>query len=301
MTLVGGWGIKNKISVLPIFADYFDTTTWKQRLRKKRMVHLLNSQSIPVVCNHNLPACQSMRTAGVDQNKILTYDWPAIRYPENHPVKSLPDKNENATIVYAGSVSESKGVGDLLEAIRLLKDDNCKCQLFICGKGADYDTYRHHVQQSSIRDSVTFEGLLSNTDVLKKMEEATLVVVPSHSEFPEGLPNVIYESFETRTPLVCSDHPSFKQLLTPEEGCLFFPQKSPKTLADRIRRALTSESDYTALSRTTSQAWQRVQCPLTFGQVLTAWKQSTDDALTKLLKKGGLKSVEHATKTASNN
>lgn len=286
VTQVGGWAIKDGISVLPVLADYFSAQGWKNRLKNRQSARVLNHPLVPCVCNHNVPASQSMVRAGVQPWKIVAYDWPPQRRPEEHPQKSLPAQGHRASLVFAGSVSQAKGVGDILAAVDALVNKGWVLDVHICGSGPDMDQFMRRAGESVSGRFVHFHGQLSNARVLDLMAQATLVLVPSRHEYPEGLPNVIYEAFETRTPVICSDHPSFVQVLHSQEGCLMVREKCPELLAQAVRRVLASNSVYARLSRTTMDAWRRLQCSVTFDQVIQTWMDGRDETWNRLLRTG---------------
>ena len=264
---LGRFALTRGIPVLPLFADYFATGTWRSRLRLRPVVSLLNHPDIGLVANHNIPACQSMAAAGVRADRIVPYDWPVIRRPEDSPVRALPGEAV-PELVYAGQISADKGVPDLLAAVALLAREGRAVTLHLFGDGAECAAMREHARASGLDGRAVFHGPTPNPQVLEAMARAALVVVPSRPAYPEGIPCVISEAFESRTPLVVSDHPAFRTRLLDGRGCLVFPAGDSIALAGALRRILTDAALYGALSASTRDAWEAIQCPVTFGMLL---------------------------------
>jgi glycosyltransferase involved in cell wall biosynthesis len=103
------------------------------------------------------------------------------------------------------------------------------------------------------------------------MREADVVVIPSRHEYPEGLPLTIYEALAARTPIIASDHPMFLGPLTHEQSAVIFPGANADALASAIRRLADDATLYAKLSANSKQAWQALQLPVSFGDLLEKW------------------------------
>lgn len=267
MTALGRFALARHVPTLPLFADYFPTGSWRRRLRLRPLISLLNHPDIGLAANHNVPACQSMAAAGVDAAKIVPYDWPAPRRPHDAAVRSLPQGGV-CDVVYAGQVSQDKGVPELLRATAILTAGGLPVRLHLFGHGPELKALNALADDLGLTGRALFYGSTPNPQVLDAMGKAALVVVPSRHSYPEGIPCVISEAFETRTPAILSDHPSFTPRLRSGRGCLLFPAGDADALAQAMRQALTTPETYRALSATTLEAWEAIQCPVTFGALL---------------------------------
>ena len=97
------------------------------------------------------------------------------------------------------------------------------------------------------------------------------MVVPSRHDYPEGLPLTIYESLCARTPIVASDHPMFAGHLVDRHTAMVFPAGQPHAMADSIQALLSNPSLYAAISEATLAAWERMQNPVKWGDILRRW------------------------------
>lgn len=267
LTSLGPYALAHRLPVLPLFADYFAADTWRRRLRLRPVVSLLNHPDIVLVANHNIPASRSMAEAGVRPEKIVPYDWPVIRRPGDVPARDFPG-GDAPSAVYAGQISADKGVPDLLEAVALMRREGRELVLHLFGDGPERPAMEERAQALGLDGRAVFHGSTANTQVLAAMARASLVVVPSRPAYPEGIPCVISEAFESRAPLVVSDHPAFRTRLLDGRGCLVFPAGDAVALAGAMGRLLAEPDLYRALSASTLEAWEAIQCPVTFGMLL---------------------------------
>jgi len=273
MRLMGRWCISRGVPVLPLFADYFDSSGTKARFRLWPLISLLNRSEILLAANHNYPACESMIRAGVDSYKVVAYDWPKQRDPADAPLKPLP--SPPLRVAFAGQTSRLKGLEDLLKACAALTANGLDITLDIFGDGPERESLSRSPAAKALPGKVRFHGTAPNREVVQAMASAHVVAVPSRHEYPEGIPCVIYEAFETRTPVVLSDHPSFIPRLVDKRGCLMFPAGNVTALADALASCLSDTELYQALSASTLEAWQAIQCQVSFGELLRDWIEAT--------------------------
>lgn len=292
LTRLGRKLVEHGVPVLPLLADYFPHGGLKNWLRNKSVVSLLNDERIVLCSNHNRPACRSMKAAGITPEKIVPWDWPASHSPEDSPPKELT--HQHPVVFYAGMMLTEKGVPELLHAVVLLHERGIPVRAVLCGVGPDEKQFMDLAQELGCADSVDFLGQTANSTVLQKMHEAQLVVVPSRHEYPEGLPSVIYEAFETRTPAVLSDHPTFVESLRDGEGCRFFTAGDESSCADCIQESLQDAAAYAVLSETTEAAWKRIRCPVAFREVLLDWANAVEHGTAPRLLEQSLAAEEGA-------
>ena len=169
------------LSTLVIFANRFERSGLRNRLLTTRLVRMLNLPCVTLVGNHKQPATDSMLECGVEPGKVVAWDWPNARDPKDWPVKTLR-VGEEYRIVYVGSVSVAKGVGDLVEAIQILCRTGKHVRLTLIGDGPDFVTLK--ARAAKLPAGVAkFLGRVSNEEAFQWMLQATVVCVPSRHEF----------------------------------------------------------------------------------------------------------------------
>lgn len=243
---------RRNVPTLPMFADLFANTGPRALYRNLRLRKTLVGSHIPCVSNHNLNASSSV-VSGLFYPEARVVPWDHYTIKPKYPVKQRLRAHSPLRIFYAGRLFEAKGLGDTLRALPLLKAYGVDATLTVAGAG-DQPFWHAQVKSLNLEQSVTFLGLIPNTDVVTKMHAHDVVIVPSRHNYAEGLPNVIYEALASRTPLVISDHPAFAGRLVPEHECLVFRAGDPKAQADSLLRLTTDGTLYECLSRNSDSA-----------------------------------------------
>jgi glycosyltransferase involved in cell wall biosynthesis len=270
------WAIQNKVKTIAVLADSFPSQGLRNKFRNYLLSSLLNNQQIHWVFNHGINSSLQLKQIGVKANKIIPWDWPARVSPEAFSPKALREDIRTWNLVYVGAVTETKGVGDVLEAIAMLKAKNLSVSLKIAG-GGEIESLTNKAQQLQIEDSVKFLGLVPNNTIVPLMREADLVLIPSRHEYPEGFPITIYEALCSRTPLVASDHPMFKDNLKHGINSMIFPAANPIVLSECIEKLLSDPELYQNISVASAEAWKRLQIPVKWADMINRWLDNSPE------------------------
>ena len=262
------WAISQPFRTIAVLADSFSSKGIRGYIHSRRWAKLLNDKRIEWIFNHGLNSCISLRKIGVSADKTIPWDWPALVTPAAK-VKSLRSDASHG-LLYAGLVTEAKGIGDVLRAVARLKVSQTPVTLKVVGSG-EIQAFTALARKLQIEDSVSFEGLLAHERVLEEMRQADIVVVPSRHDYSEGFPMTIYETLCSRTPLVASDHPMFRANLTHDADALIFPAGNATALGAAIGKLLSDSALYRRLSEASAQTWTRLQLPVKWDDGLERW------------------------------
>ncbi len=255
-------------TIVPL-ADSFQRRGFREAFRHRCLAYYLNRPSIEWIGNHGINACLSLLRIGVAPEKIVPWDWPHTHRPSEYALRSLRDDLPRK-LLYVGSVTPAKGVGDLLQAVTLLRRSGAMVTLSVIGRDPD-GTMIAFARKLGISDAVDFVGLVANEDVPAAMRAVDAVVIPSRHDYPEGLPLTIYEALCARTPIVASDHPMFRGTLVDGESALIFPAGNVERLASSLHKLLCDAALYAALSLRSEATWEHIQLPVKMGAFLDAW------------------------------
>lgn len=264
------WAIQNKVPTMAVLADSFLTKGWRNQIDNYLLANLLNKEQIQWVGNHGINSCKSLQSIGIKSNKIIPWDWPSVVTPDSFSQKSLRVNANTWNLVYVGSITESKGVGDILESIANLKAKNLSVSLKIAGRG-ETEYFLNKAKQLKIEENIEFLGLVPNKNVVHLMRKADLVLVPSRHEYPEGFPMTLYEAFCSRTPIVASDHPMFQNNLKHGVNAIIFPAGNSSALSACIEKLLSDSVLYSSLSAASYNSWKRLQIPVKWAELINRW------------------------------
>lgn len=274
------WTAQRRCRTLATLADSFHGKGLRERFQQWRTVRALSVDSIEWVANHGRSASRQLVTRGMQPAKIVPWDWPATRRPEQVSPKHLNNEDGIAgaprtiKLFFAGALSAAKGVDDIIEAVSLLRTSGRPVELDLAGAG-ELERLRQLVARRGLDRHVRFVGLLPNDEVFKQMRAADLVVVASHHHYPEGMPMTIYEALASRTPLLVSDHPMIVANLGEADGIRFFPAGSAEHLTSAITEVMDDSLTYDAMSVATSSTWERLQLPVEWTELVGRWIADT--------------------------
>jgi glycosyltransferase involved in cell wall biosynthesis len=137
-------------------------------------------------------------------------------------------------IVSAGTLTERKGFGDLIRAVRALHDRGRPVRCAILGEGPLRRELEALVDELGLAGTIWLPGRVEN--VLKYFARADVTVLSSYSE---GLPNVLVEAMMCGCVPVATDCPTGpREVLQDGKYGYLVPMHDPTRLADGIEMAL---------------------------------------------------------------
>lgn len=284
------WARKTQTPTAAVLADSFPNRSIRRRLWNRLLVRDLNNSTFEWVANHGRTSTKALAELGVAADKLIAWDWPHV-WAGHEPKEIRPNKPEYSAI-YVGSLTATKGVGDLITAASELRSRGMTLNLSIAG-GGDRRQFEELARDCGVQDQVRFLGLVDHSSIVARMRASDFVVVPSRHEYPEGFPLTIYEAVNSRSVLVASDHPMFTQMLHHDQNALLFPASDATALADQLERAADPDR-YAQLSSEAHNTWQTLQLPVIWGDLIGRWLEGTD-AATAWLENQTLASLPAAT------
>ncbi len=142
-----------------------------------------------------------------------------------------------------GRFVPKKGFSVLLEACRLLADEDLDFRLTLAGDGPQ----RHQLQQLAanlkLKDRVAFPGFVPHRQVPELFRWADLFVMPciiDRSGDRDGLPNVILEAMALGVPVVATDVNGIPEAVRNGDTGWLVNQNDPPALARAVREALAN-------------------------------------------------------------
>ena len=138
----------------------------------------------------------------------------------NPEAKALRD-NTKIRLIFAGKLSEKKGLFSLLRALRLLPNPD-RYELALAGGYGNRAEYAEICRLAEVAPCpVQFLGRLSHQELAVEMNRSDAFILPS---FYEGLPLVLIEAMACGLKTVCTDLPGIRPWLEqaiPVSGTIF--------------------------------------------------------------------------------
>lgn len=115
---------------------------------------------------------------------------PVINNPINIEKFYKADTNKKISgyIFFAGTICEKKGIKQLIQAFKIIKNEIPNAHLYIAGRdrkfpdGKSYTQYLRQFIANDVVDSITFLGSVPNDDIPELIEKSEVCVFPSHME-----------------------------------------------------------------------------------------------------------------------
>jgi glycosyltransferase involved in cell wall biosynthesis len=149
--------------------------------------------------------------------------------------KPLP-RPSNRKIIYVGQLYPWKGIGVLMEALSHLPEG---CLHIVGGSQESLEKWRKRSAEMRVQDRIVFHGQVSPQVVRTHLREAAVAVLPLTQDPISALftsPLKLFEYMAAGIPIVASDLPSTREILTPEVNAILVPANDPNALANGIRR-----------------------------------------------------------------
>jgi glycosyltransferase involved in cell wall biosynthesis len=263
------WANRQRIPTLALLADSFHNQGLRRKVNNYTFQRLLNHPNVEWIANHGINACHALADIGVKPAKLIPWDWPYTRSPRDFEPKTIAGQAP-WNFVYVGAIQESKGVGDIVEAVAALRRRGQACSVQIAG-GGNLDFFVQKARDLGVEGQVKFLGQVPHQQVLSLMRSADAVLVPSWHEYGEGMPLTIYESFCARTPVIASDHPMFRGNVQHRVSGLMFPERHPMALANCMAELMGNPALYAQISQNTPAAWENLQLPVRWAELVSHW------------------------------
>lgn len=212
-----------------------------------------------VVVPSNSVAEAAREWAGVPREKVVVISN-AVDLPELVPPR--PDPRPPYRIGFIGRIHPVKRIPDLLRAVALLPADYARVEIF--GDGPARGEVESTVSSLGLEDRVSMHGTVAGS--ANALASIDVLVLPSEAE---GMPVVPLEAMAAGVPVVATDVPGTRDVVTDEQNGLLVPPGDTQTLARAIRRVL---EDATLRQRLTDAGRREVAARFSWPAVLEQYR-----------------------------
>ena len=121
------------------------------------------------------------------------------------PLQPPPSNRRPFRLLYAGRITREKGVFDLLEIMRQVEQKiPGAVTLQICGDGPELDILRYKCKQAMLGSIVVIRGRVEPDILRQLLLESHAAIVPTRSEFAEGMAMTAIEPVLLGRPVITS-------------------------------------------------------------------------------------------------
>lgn len=216
---------KNTFDVIHIHMSYkgsfyrkYYVTKLCKKNNKKVIIHLHGSEFKDFYNSGNEKRKKQIRELFTiaDASIVLGEDWkkfisgiaPKANVIVINNAVALPNIqtrtiSDNRTFLFLGALIQRKGVVDLLEAVKQMKNRNVSnFHVLIAGSGAEENQLKEYTEQNGLQSYVDFLGWITKEQKPSLLEKADVLVLPSYNE---GLPIAILEAMSYALPIISTD------------------------------------------------------------------------------------------------
>jgi phosphatidyl-myo-inositol alpha-mannosyltransferase len=159
---------------------------------------------------------------------------------EPHPSRAGHDGasaggSRRETLLFVGRLEPRKGLSTLLRAVVHLRVERPGLRLVVVGEGPERERCEASMP-ASLHDHVSFLGRVSDRDLVAAYAAADLYVSPALGGESFGI--VLLEAMAAGRPVVASDIPGYRSVVTPDHDGVLVPPADPAALAGAIAALL---------------------------------------------------------------
>ena len=265
--LILTWWIKaalRKPIVIQLHASGFDT--WMQTLgakTKSLVVRTLNRSDQTLVLGEFWR--RKLLDLGVkeDRVRILVMGVPHLNRERTVTGKVSPV----VKVLFAGEMSERKGLPNLLEALG--SESLAHFELCVAGSG-DQEHWRKYAQTLGISNKVSFLGLVPLWKIKELLLTTDVLVLPSRAE---GLPVSVMEGLSAGVAVVCTSVGALDEYLVDGRNSVILKSPSVQDIISGLK--LTENAQLRSLlGQEGYRTWrENFDVNLTYLKLLSVWKE----------------------------
>jgi len=203
-----------------------------------------------LACSFNyLNTVKKYINSNIKKYKVIYYgvDLDKFSFKKKVEKQTLNLKEEDRVVLCPVRMIERKGILDMLDAIKILKDNpkignNIKLVIptsKLSSKNTFYQKVKGKIKKLKLNNNVVIisdKFLINDMPTLYALSD--IMILPSYAE---GLGIVLLEAMAMKKPVVATDIPGINEVVKHGETGLLVPIKSPKLIASSIEKIIFDE------------------------------------------------------------
>lgn len=169
----------------------------------------------------------------IRDNKIFLIKGAGVDIDVFSAKSPLPHHPEEPIIISCISrILWDKGIGELVEAAKILKEKGISARVFLYGEPDPENPSSIPLETlKAWHDNHIIEWRGHCENVIRAYENCHIAVLPSYRE---GLPKTLLEAASSARPIVTTNVPGCKEVVADQENGFLVPVKNAKALADAL-------------------------------------------------------------------
>ena len=162
----------------------------------------------------------------IDEKRKVQVMYNAVSCPN----ENLYNINSNS-LLFLGAIGERKGIFDLIESMKIIKEKNINTKLVLYGPDVT-SGIAEIINNNNLNDYIEYKGWLNNSEKKKIFStEIALNILPSYNE---GLPMTILETMSYGIPNISTNVAAIPEVINNDNGFMNTPGDYKKVADDII-------------------------------------------------------------------
>jgi len=196
--------------------------------------------------------------------KIKTIKEYILNYPL-YSVNKIERPSHNQTpvnLIYAGTISDIRGAVEMVEALRILRDEAINVHLYLVGPITQPSLQvklNELIDAYGLHDHITMTGLVPHARVYEyyRFADIGLGLLNPVDNFLKSLATKIFEYMAVSLPMVVSDFPNWKQLLAEVKAGVTANPLDPTDIAAQIRYLINNPQIRISMGNAGRKAYEK--------------------------------------------
>jgi len=187
------------------------------------------------------------RFYSINANTVVVHNYPMV--DEIAPNEGLPWNERPAAVAYIGSISERRGIREILQALTLLPSGS-PAQMMLAGPFSPNELQTELAKRPGWT-RVQYLGMLDRPSVANLLSRVRLglLVLQPEPNFVNARPIKLFEYMAAGIPVIASDFPLWRQIIG-EAGCgLLVDPHDPQAIARAMEYLLSHDAEAEAMGR----------------------------------------------------
>jgi glycosyltransferase involved in cell wall biosynthesis len=203
----------------------------RPRAVQTQRAQLASLRRVRVVLTNSETTKAALCRRGIDADRVIVGGLGLTGLPASPAVERAPAAR--ASVLVVGTVDPRKGQDVLVRALSSLPHVRA---VFVGPDQWQADRVRALADTLGVADRLSFRGWVSDEQLARCYQEATIVCVPSRAE---GFGLAVLEAMALGAPVIASDLPAIREVA--DGAVALVPPGDPSALADGIATLLTDE------------------------------------------------------------
>lgn len=231
MTILAKYFTSSKVILAP--RSGFIINDIKKNNKLTKFIQFVFKKTDIVICQSNLWKQLFEKTANQLNNSkyvvienMIDFDKYAVL-----PIRKVKE-NEKVTILFMAWVTRNKGIYELIEAVKMLKNEKLNFKVIIAGKGEDFEKINKELQSTNLTEYVELKGWVLGDQKLAVLAESDIFVLPTYFE---GYPNSLMEAMASGKACIATRVGSIPDMIKHMETGILIDKKNHSQLYQELK------------------------------------------------------------------